>query len=528
MALARDVYRALEDVVGTENISDELAILDSYAFQWLGELMPGAKDRFTVRPEAVVLPGSTEEVQAIVRACNRYKIKFKAFSTGWGMFGKPGSAGVIQLDMRRMNRILEINEQNMFAVVEPYVIGAQLQAELMKRGLNCQIITAGSNVSALPLAAMSGDGYSSVSTSTHGRNTLSVEWVLPTGEILKLGSLGSGGGWFCGDGPGPSLRGVIRGRSATAGGLGVFTKAATKLYHWPGPQVPQIEGVSPHYSTKSLSEMHCHYPVFPSWEKMAEAGIKIAESEIAYILLGMRKVLLAADTAISNEEGAELYSRILREAKGRPGLFVILQATSRRESDYQENVLKQILACTDGEYLSFVEEENLKQGMIWRFTRVSAGSRHYLRFAGGLAFIGDFTSWQRVPKIRGGEANKARQKYIQSGLILYDDGDGGVSTCMEYGHMGVSGVGGFYDPADPESIKAANQMSVDVNNIGLEKYMWIPSSGPHDHDKHGPLQSNYHLWLKKIKGIFDPNMVSDPGNYISQQGKIKESHGIGW
>ena len=37
-----------------------------------------------------------------------------------------------------MNRIIEINEKNMYAVVEPYVISAQLQAELMKRGLHLQ------------------------------------------------------------------------------------------------------------------------------------------------------------------------------------------------------------------------------------------------------------------------------------------------------------------------------------------------------------------------------------------------------
>ena len=49
----------------------------------------------------MVLPGSTEEVQAVVKTCNRYKIKFKAFSTGWGFWGGPGSECVIQLDLRR-------------------------------------------------------------------------------------------------------------------------------------------------------------------------------------------------------------------------------------------------------------------------------------------------------------------------------------------------------------------------------------------------------------------------------------------
>lgn len=402
MTLTKDIYRAIEDVVGTENISDEEVILDSYAFQWLGELTPlGKGDRFLIRPEAVVLPGNTEEVQAIVKACNRYKVKFKAFSTGWGFWGGPGSQGVIQLDLRRMNRIIEINEKNMYAVIEPYVIGAQLQAELMKRGLNCQIITAGSNTSALPLASLVGDGFSSVSTSMHGRNTLGVEWVLPTGEILRLGALGSGAGWFCGDGPGPSLRGIIRGIDAVAGGIGIFTKAATKVYHWPAPPV-EIEGVSPNYVMKPQAQMHFYFPVFPSWEKLAEAGIKIAESEIAYLLAAVGKHQIATDIAKNNEEQARLLAELLASSKGQPGLIIILIAGSQEEFDYEEKVLRQILAETQGRCLPLLEKDEIQRSALWRFTRVSAGSRHYFRSNSGLAvFCATFGSWGRLPEIRG-------------------------------------------------------------------------------------------------------------------------------
>lgn len=522
MGLARGIYRALEDIVGPENIADEPAVLDSYAFHWMGELMPtGEGDRFVIRPEAVVLPGSTEEVQAIVRACNRYKIKFKAFSTGWGAWGGPGSEGVIQLDLRRMNRILEINEENMYAVVEPYVIGAQLQAELMKRGLNCNIITCGSNISALPLAALVGDGFSSVSTSMQGRNTLGVEWVLPTGEILRLGSLGSGAGWFCGDGPGPSLRGITRGVDAITGGIGVFTKAATKVYHWPGPPVPptEIKGVSPSYTMKPQPLMHCYYVLFPSWEKLSEAGIKIAESEIAYILAAVPQLRLAANIATSSEEGAQLVSEISKSSKGRPGLLVMINAKSRREFDYQEKVLRKILAETDGEYLSLLEEGEIQGGLTWRFTRVSGGSRQYFRFNGGYGYFGTMTNWDRLSGIRG-EGNRASEKYIRKGQILDDDGVGGLSISIEYGHLGASGIEASYDPTDPESRQATVQIAIEASRLGLEKYKYtLPATSAEEHDLLGPQLSNYHLWLRKIKKAFDPNVVSDPSHYIKPQRK---------
>ena len=94
MSLKRETYRALEDVVGSENISEEPAILDSYA--WAGKSLaakrlPTPDDEkldvrgfaFAPRAEAVLLPKDTWRFKAIVKLCNRHRLKFKAFSTGW-------------------------------------------------------------------------------------------------------------------------------------------------------------------------------------------------------------------------------------------------------------------------------------------------------------------------------------------------------------------------------------------------------------------------------------------------------------
>lgn len=198
MAIKREQYTAFEDILGPDNISSDPVILDGYA--WRSGQVAGP-DKFKPRFEAVALPQSTEEVQAIVRLCNKFKLQFKASSTGWGIYCDPTGPGVIKIDLKRMNRILEINERNMYAVVEPAVIYAQLQAELMKKGLNCNVNGAGGVTSALPIAAHEGIGHMSQHTSYGARNQLALEWVTPDGEIIKLGSLGSLGEWFCGDGP---------------------------------------------------------------------------------------------------------------------------------------------------------------------------------------------------------------------------------------------------------------------------------------------------------------------------------------
>ena len=193
-----------------------------------------------------------------------------------------------------MNRILEINEKNMYAVVEPYVIYAQLQAELMKRGLNCNITGAGSNCSALPLAAHANLGHLSQSGSYGERNQLALEWVTGDGEIIRMGSLGSCGQWFSGDGPGPSLRGIIRGNTVPLGGLGVFTKAAQKLYHWPGPAKFPIEGVCPHYTPSHIPEgFLIRYLSFSSIDKLIKEEQGTTRRQFV-IELSMGAVMMAA------------------------------------------------------------------------------------------------------------------------------------------------------------------------------------------------------------------------------------------
>ena len=184
-----------------------------------------------VVPRAVVLPENTVQVQGIVNVCNRYGLKFKAHSTGYSAWAFPGVPGAIMVDLRRMNKIIDIDEKNMFAVIEPYVTAAQLQAEAMKRGLDCQIVSAGPTHSPLALCTSCGGfGGKGLAESLNERNLFGVEWVLPAGNVVRLGSPGTGAGWFTADGPGPSLRGIMRGSVGALGGNGIFTRIGFKLY----------------------------------------------------------------------------------------------------------------------------------------------------------------------------------------------------------------------------------------------------------------------------------------------------------
>jgi glycolate oxidase len=504
MALKRDLYKALEDVVGPENISEAPVILNSYAQK--------GKPRF----EAITLPDTTEEVQAIVRLCNRYKVQFKASSTGWGGYGDAGGPGVVKLDLRRMNRIIEINEKNMYVVVEPYVIYAQLQAELMKRGLNCNITGAGSNCSALPLAAHQGLGHLSVSGSYGERNQLAFEWVTPDGEIVRTGTLGSLGQWWCGDGPGPSLRGIVRGNVVPMGGLGVYTRAAQKVYHWPGPRTFPVEGVCPHYHIDRIPPgFMVNYISFPSPEKLRQAVLKVGEAEIGFILMGFNPGMLASNIATNNNEDLEYFKKFTARVKG-PGFILVMAGNSPSDTEYKKKTLQIIMDECDGESLEPVEDPKNAGGFMWRLIRVTSSIREVGRATG--IFAGEVGGTDVFPLMQDYIARSAplKQRLIDEGKLLNDGTDPFVQL-VEHGHAGHAELLIRFNKMDPEAMKTAMEVAAFANKVAIEEHFGVPGHawGDAAHDQYGPHTSNYHLWLRKLKKTFDPNAASESSNYIS-------------
>src|SRR5258708_10346283 len=86
---------------------------------------------FRVMPRAVLLPNSTEQVQAIVRICHRERIPFVARGSGTGLSGGalPLENGIV-ISLARMNRILEVDFSNARAVVEPRGINLDVTARV--------------------------------------------------------------------------------------------------------------------------------------------------------------------------------------------------------------------------------------------------------------------------------------------------------------------------------------------------------------------------------------------------------------
>jgi len=534
--MGREIYRIFEDIVGPENISDDPVILETYSFNWLTEFLPrSAPSKFMEhRPLAVVLPGSTEEVQKIVKVCNAYKIKFKALSTGYGSHSLPGQENVLVIDLKRMNRIVEIDEKNKFAVVEPYVVWAQLQAEVMKVGLFTTPVQAGSQASVLANLT-SGWGMNTFGNhgGHNGRNVLGVEWVLPTGEILKLGPPSE---WFTGDGPGPSLRGIMRGHCGAQGGLGIFTKVGIKLHNWPGPPVLETEptGLISAYSIKNLPEfIEVITPSFDTYEDLANFLYRAGEEEIAYCLVRVGSVehMITLAGSISNKEIFEQFfeSGFVQSAKElikHPCVAVIFGNTER-EFNFKRKVAYEIIEECGGKIFPVFEE-----GILKKFAReellvaLIGNDTHFIHHAGGFVIsAGYMGTADAVIRHMGLPQERLKKKYIERGKILADGEDSTYHNSFENNAYIYMEMEFHYDAANPSSVEDSREAlreereTLTEEKLGFEPNdiaLCVGDSKMHPAQRMieiGKRYGNFHIWQEKIKNAFDPDDLSDRSNY---------------
>ncbi len=176
-------------------------------------------------PELVVLPGSTEEVQVVLRACHREEIPFVARGAGTGLSGgaTPITGGVV-VSLARMNRILEIDLEGQRIVVEPGVANLDVTRAVADAGFfyapdpsSQQVCTIGGNV------AENSGGAHCLKYGFTAHHVTGLTFVLADGEVVELGGKAL-------DPEGPDLLGVVVGSEGT---LGIATRVTLRVVRTP-------------------------------------------------------------------------------------------------------------------------------------------------------------------------------------------------------------------------------------------------------------------------------------------------------
>ncbi len=172
----------IKEIAGSENVFTEEETRNIYGSD--------ETEDFKFPPEVVVKPTNTKQVSKILKLANENNIPVTPRGGGTGLSGGALPIyGGICLSMEKFNRIIEIDEKNFQAVVEPGVITQTFQEELENRGLFYPPDPAsrGSCMLGGNLAENSG-GPHAVKYGVTKDYVLSIEAVLPTGEIISTGS----------------------------------------------------------------------------------------------------------------------------------------------------------------------------------------------------------------------------------------------------------------------------------------------------------------------------------------------------
>lgn len=211
-----DILSKLEAIVGAENVMTDAEKMQPYSHDEVTD------PTYHHLPEAVVFAETTEQVAAVVTLANECHFPVVPRGAGTGLVcGAVTVYGGIVLSLEKMNKIVEINEDAMYVVVEPGVRTSDLQAAVEEKGLfyagdpcsgdSCFI---GGNI------ATNAGGNRAVKYGTTRHQVYDIEVVNPTGKIVSLGArLKKQSTGYCMDQ-------LIIGSEGT---LGIITKATLKL-----------------------------------------------------------------------------------------------------------------------------------------------------------------------------------------------------------------------------------------------------------------------------------------------------------
>src|SRR5580704_12669930 len=262
-------------------------------------------------PDAVVLPQDTAEVQDIVRICAAQRVPVIPFGTGSSLEGHVNAPyGGVSVDLRDMNRVLDVHAEDLDCVIEPGITRKQLNEHLRDQGLFFPL-DPGADASLGGMAATRCSGTNAVRYGTMKDNVLAMKVVLANGELMTTSTRArkSSSGY--------DLTRLIVGSEGT---LGIITELTLKLHGIP-------EAISSGSCPFPSVEAACNATILT-----IQSGIPVARIELldelqvrasnAYSKLALPEVpMLFVEfhgTDVGVAEQSQRFGEIARELGGGP------------------------------------------------------------------------------------------------------------------------------------------------------------------------------------------------------------------
>jgi 4-cresol dehydrogenase (hydroxylating) len=181
---AAEFAKALEawrSVLGAEHVQFDAATLERYSRCTLP---------WSTQPSAVLRPDGTQQVSELVKIAARFRIPLHPISRGknWG-YGDACAPtdGQVIVDLGRMNRILKVNEELAYAVIEPGVTQGQMYEHLRDHHPQLILDVTGAGPEASIVGNMLQRGFGHTPYGNHFAHTSGMEVVLPDGRVIQTG-----------------------------------------------------------------------------------------------------------------------------------------------------------------------------------------------------------------------------------------------------------------------------------------------------------------------------------------------------
>lgn len=318
MIPTEELLARLASIVGDGSVLQGEAITEDLTHDEGLVSVPGS-------PVAVVLPGSTEDVAAIVQLAREARVPITARGSATGLSGGcVPTAGGIVVAFDRMKRVVEIDASNYVATVEPGVTLAQLDAELRPRGLVYPVSPGEQSASLGGNVATNAGGMRAVRYGVTRNNVLGLEIVLGTGEVVRSG------GKYVKSSTGYDLTQIVIGSEGTLALVTEVTLKLQPLYRHsatvlaPFPSLDEVAGAIPLIIGSALTPTILEYIDTLTMRSItASEGIDlgvpddIRERSSAYLV-----VVLEQRTEGRVEEDTEALALLL-ESAGALDIFVL-------------------------------------------------------------------------------------------------------------------------------------------------------------------------------------------------------------
>jgi FAD/FMN-containing dehydrogenase len=472
-AVRSGVVEKLSNIVGSEYVSTNQADLYIHSY----DLTPAEPHM----PDAVVLPENLEELIEIVKFANEEKIPLNPYVGGGNIGGLaiPLEGGII-LDLKRMNRILEVNDIDMYAVVEPGVTFGMMKAYLDKNHPEYMYTYAFSppSTGVITNALLQGLDNLSFRYGAASAWVSGMEVLLTNGELVRAGSCAVSNTWQA-IAPMPEISGLFLGWQGTTG---IITKMAVSI--WPKP--------------KHEAGLNFQFYSHQDAAKMFQA---IARTRVVDDMIGTSFDLNKLSIHAMNNEKAPIYPAPPRNPNDPEfGISMELSGNTQEELDAKINVVNKVVKEDLSDLKINIPEPRPSSRAGFPMQALGV-----LSSGGGLMWVGCY-----------GPMSKWAET-VEKGCLIEDKYElcrGAYTRVMNEGHFVGLRWMIPYDKGDPETVRrviaATNEQLDLVLEMGFVPYKTPVWAVRRLEELAGPELVGLQ---RRLKNLMDPNNILNPGRW---------------